>query len=249
MDVGTMTNRTGAAAGDYAAKETKQTDEVKKYGVSGKTVGQPKLSEKARKYYEELKSKYQNMDFILVSNDMKETAKANVASYTNSQKMVVLIDEEKIERMAEDEEYRKKYEGIIEYAQNKLPELQTAMGNSSNVKGFGIQVNDNGAASFFAVMDKSFQEQADRIEKQRAEKKAEKKEEKKAAEKRAEKKEREEALEEKRLSRKQGQETVISANSIEELLAKVEDYNYRYLADNVKTDAEKFLGTTIDFKG
>ena len=76
MDLGAITNSTNAVANTYAAKETKQADEVKKYGVTGKTIGQPKLSENAKKYYEELKSKYQNMDFILVSNDMKEMAKA-----------------------------------------------------------------------------------------------------------------------------------------------------------------------------
>ena len=53
-----------------------------------------------------------------------------------------------------------------------------------------MQINDNGASSFFAVMDKSFKDQANRLEKQRAEKK----EEKKAAQKKAEKKEREEQL-------------------------------------------------------
>ena len=245
MDLGSITNSTNAVANTYAAKETKQADEVRKYGVTGKTIGQPKLSENAKKYYEELKSKYQNMDFILVSNDMKEMAKANAGSFANPHKMVVLIDEEKIERMATDEKYRKQYEGVIASAQNKLPELKQSLGNSANIKGFGMQVNDNGASSFFAVMDKSFKDQANRLEKQRAEKK----EEKKAAQKKAEKKEREEQLEEKRLKKKESQEVVITANSIEELKKKIDDYNYLQMADTVKTDAEKYLGTTIDFKG
>ena len=245
MDLGTITNSTNAVGNTYATKETKQADEVRKYGVTGKTIGQPKLSENAKKYYEELKSKYQNMDFILVSNDMKEMAKANAGSFANPHKMVVLIDEEKIERMATDEQYRKQYESVIASAQNKLPELKQSLGNSANIKGFGMQVNDNGASSFFAVMDKSFKAQADRLEKQRAEKK----EEKKAARKKAEKKEREEQLEEKRLKNKDSQEVVITANSIEELKKKIDDYNYLQMADTVKTDAEKYLGRTIDFKG
>lgn len=254
MDVGTISNNTSAAVNSYAAKETKQADDVKKYSVTGRTIGQPKLSEKAKKYYEELKAKYQDMDFILVSKDMKEMAKANAGSFANPQKMVVLIDEEKIERMAEDEQFRKQYESVIASAQKKLPQLQQALGNSSNIKGFGMQVNDGGKASFFAVMQKSFDEQADRIEKRRAEKKeekkaAEKKEEKKAAEKKAEKKEREEKLAEKRAEKKEAQEVVISADSIEELVKKIEEYNYSYRADTVKTDAEKYLGTVIDFKG
>ena len=162
MDLGAITNGTNAVGNAYAAKDMKQTEEVKKYGVTGKTIGQPKLSEKAKKYYEELKSKYQNMDFVLVSNDMKEMAKANAGSFANPHKMVVLIDEEKIERMATDEQYRKQYEGVIASAQNKLPELKQSLGNSANIKGFGMQVNDNGASSFFAVMDKSFKDQANK---------------------------------------------------------------------------------------
>ena len=245
MDVGTITSNVNAAAQTYAAKETKQADEVKKYGAPGRTIGQAKLSEKARKYYEELRAKYQNMDFILVSKDMKEAAKANAGNFANPNKMVVLIDEEKIERMAVDEEYRKQYEGIIASAQNKLPELKQALGTSANVKGFGIQVNDNGTSTFFAVMDQSFKNQADRLEKQRAEKR----EEKKAAEKKAEKKEREERLEEKRLENQAAKDVVITADSIEELLKKIGDYNYIQMADSIETDAEKCLGTVIDFKG
>lgn len=198
-----------------------------------------------KKYYEELKAKYKDMDFILVSKDMKEVAKANAGKYANPNKMVVLIDEEKIERMAQDEQFRKQYESVIASAQRKLPELKQALGNNPGVKGFGMQVNDNGAASFFAVMDKSFKAQAERLEKQRAEKK----EEKKAAKKKAEKKEQEERLEEKRLENKEAKEVMLSANSIEELIKKVEEYNYSRMSANVKTDAEKYVGTVIDFKG
>ena len=43
MDLGAITNSTNAVANTYAAKETKQADEVKKYGVTGKTIGQPNL--------------------------------------------------------------------------------------------------------------------------------------------------------------------------------------------------------------
>ncbi|MDE7476931.1 MAG: hypothetical protein K2M91_03115, partial [Lachnospiraceae bacterium] len=85
--------------------ESKET--VKKTKVSGRTIGSPELSENAAKYYEQLRRKYGNLDFILVSKDQKEFAKATASSYSNPNKMVVLIDEEKIERMAEDEDYRK----------------------------------------------------------------------------------------------------------------------------------------------
>ena len=234
-----LNNTVGAAINAYAAHENTT------HNTSGKTIGQPKLSEKAQKYYDELKSKYQNLDFVLVSKDMKEMAKANASSFANPNKMVVLIDEEKIERMAEDEQFRKKYEGIIASAGTKLPELGQALGNTSGVKGFGMQVNDDGSTSFFAVMQKSFDAQAERIEKIRAEKK----EEKRLAEKKADRKEWEERLNEKRAANRASRDEVITANSIEELIQKIDEYNFSFRADTVQTETEKYVGTTIDFKG
>ena len=141
----------------YSKSETTKTDETSgKKKVSGQTIGNPQLSEKASKYYEQLKKKYSNMNFILVSEDQKENAKANAAGYANSNNMVVLIDEDKIERMASDENYRKQYEGIIANAASGISQLASSLSaTGTNVKGFGMQVNDNGTASYFAVLEKS----------------------------------------------------------------------------------------------
>ncbi len=147
--------------------DTQKTSEAgKKSSVSGKTIGSPKLSEKAARYYEQLKSKYSNMDFILVSADQKEQAKSQAGSYANANKMVVLIDEEKIEKMAEDENYRKQYEGIIANAATGLSSMSSKISaTGASVKGFGMQVNDDGTASYFAVLKKSSAAQKQRIEK------------------------------------------------------------------------------------
>jgi Pyruvate/2-oxoacid:ferredoxin oxidoreductase gamma subunit len=67
------------------------TESEKNSKVSGKTIGEPKLSDKAKEYYEKLKKKFSTMDFILVSKDMKETAKANAGQYANANKMGVLF--------------------------------------------------------------------------------------------------------------------------------------------------------------
>ena len=73
-------------------------------------------------------------------------------SYANANKMVVLIDEEKIEKMAEDENYRKQYEGIIANAATGLSSMSSKISaTGASVKGFGMQVNDDGTASYFAV--------------------------------------------------------------------------------------------------
>lgn len=98
------------------------------------------------------------MNFILVSEDMKEQAKANAACYANANKMVVLIDEDKIERMAEDENYRKQYEAIIANAASGMSQLGSSIAaTGASVKGYGMQVNDNGTATYFAVLENQVQ--------------------------------------------------------------------------------------------
>lgn len=252
----TMKDTTSAAgtAGTSEAKQTKGTT-----GNYGRTIGQPELSEKAAKYYEQLKKKYGNYDFILVSRDQKENAKANAAKYANGYKTVVLIDEDKIEQMATDEKFRKQYEGILSGAAAQIQQLKTSLQSSgANVKGFGMQVNDGGTLSFFAVLKKSSAEQKARIEKKAEQKKTEKKAaEKKAAEKKAAKKEKEERLKDKKSDKvadskeEAGTEdtVTISAGSIEELLSKIETYNFNTRSDSVQTASERQVGQNFDFRG
>lgn len=237
-----------AQAKQVKAEVTKNT--AKKSNVKGKTVGEPKLSDKAAKYYEDLKKKYSGMEFILVSRDQKAFAQSQAASYANPAKMVVLIDEDKIERMATDESYRKQYEGIIANAASGMSQLSKSLSGNSSVKGYGMKVNGNGTASFFAVIDKSLAAQRKRIEK----KAQEKKEAKKAEEKRAKKKEQQEKLEEswKKDSGKTenlyDEDTVtVQASSIEELLKKINDVTFESMSDYARTEEEKKIGQSFDF--
>lgn len=146
-----------SAASTYGTQKTDNKAKLKNSKVYGKTVGQPKLSEKAQKYYEELKKKYQDMEFILVSENKKDDVQANAGRYAamSGKETVVLIDEEKIERMAEDEAYRSKYEGIIQNASSQLSQMSKKLADSgASVKTVGMQVNDNGTATLFAVLQK-----------------------------------------------------------------------------------------------
>lgn len=230
----------------YEAQKSQKTE--KKAENYGKTIGQPKLSDEAKEYYAELKKKYSNMDFILVSKDMKDVAKSQAGSYANPNKLVVLIDEEKIERMATDENFRKQYEAIISNAASGLAKFKTQLGsNASAVKAYGMQVNDGGNASFFAVVDKSLAAQRERIAKKKVEKAAEKK----AAEKKAEKKAAEEKGAEKNTEKTKTDENTVTvtASSFEELLQKINDIIYEEMSNSVETEEEKMLGQYIDFKG
>ena len=89
-----------------------------------------------------------------------------------------------------------KYEMKTERSQNmneqQMQQLKdSVMKSGADVKGFGMQINDNGTASYFAVLKKSSADQKARIEK----KAEQKKEEKKIADKKAQKKAEEKRLE------------------------------------------------------
>lgn len=251
-DAGSNTAKTSDTASIKDTSTVNNTKADGKVAVNGQTISNPRLSEKASKYYDQLKKKYSNMNFILVSEDQKEYAKAQASNYANANNMVVLIDEDKIERMAEDENYRKQYEGIIANAASGLSQLgQSIAATGANVKGYGMQVNDGGTASFFAVLKKSGAAQKERI----AKKAEQKKEAKKAEAKKAKKKEEQERLENKKDSRiddnsgiEEDEDTVtITASSMEELLQKIQEYTQKYMNDDVKTDDEKKVGQQFDY--
>ena len=248
----------GNASSEKTGKANKadKTDRTGKTGtVTGRTIGNPKLSEKAAKYYEELKRKYSNMDFILVSEDQKEKARTQAGSYANASKMVVLIDEDKIERMAEDENYRRQYEAIIANAGSGIAQMKSSLeASGTKVKGYGMQVNDGGTATYFAVLQKSSDAQKERIEKKR-EKAAE---EKKAEARRAQKDAQEKRIRDGKNQRDEHaaereadwENTVtITASSIEELLKKISDYQQNERMNTVQTTEERLVGGHIDYKG
>lgn len=247
MGTGAVGQAVDTAAAAAAYEQTQGTAKAEKAAakskVSGKTIGEPQLSEKAQKYYEQLKKKYGNMDFILVSKDMKAAAQAQAGSYANANKMVVLIDEEKIERMAEDEDYRKKYEGIISGSTSQMQQLKKSLtASGAKVKGYGIQVNDGGNASFFAVIDKSLEAQRKRIAK-KAEQKAEDK-------KKAQKEERDKRAEEARTQKgdKAKEDLVtVTASSVDELIDKINSTMFAAMSDNMETEAEKRVGHNFDY--
>ena len=233
----------------------------------GMTIGNVELSDTAKSYLDKLKSKFHNMEFITVSKDMKAQVQQNAAAYGNANKMVVLIDEEKLERMATDENFRNKYEGIIASSQAKM--LQAKMGLTSsgaNIKNFGMSVDSNGKENFFATVGNSLDQQKKRIEKKAAEKKAEKAKEKKQAEKEAREERIQKAKDKKAESGKSKADkadsdknvvdeaeteeyAMFEADSMEELISKVQTYSYNASSSKVMTDSERTVGTTIDFKG
>ena len=226
----------------------------------GNTIGDVKLSDKAKDYYNQLKGKFHNMEFIAVSKDMKAQVQANAAAYGNANKMVVLICVTISRRMATDESFRKKYEGIIAMSQTKMTEAKNSLTSSgASVKNFGMSVDSNGKESFFATVEKSQDLQKKRIEKKAAEKKEQKAKEKKKAEKEA-REERLQKAKDKKTDKAadeseiqdidDGKEYVtIEAKSMDELLSKVQTYSYSGAINRVMTDSERMVGGYVDFRG
>ncbi len=232
----------------------------------GMSIGEVSLSDKAKDYYDKLKAKYQNMEFIAVSQDMKGQVHANAAAYGNANKQVVLIDDAKLEQMANDESFRKKYEGIIAMASNQLENAKNSLASSgASIKNFGMSVNADGTTSFFATLEKSSAEQTKRLEKKQAEKKEAKVKEKKQAEKKAKEEKLEKTKEERKAKQKELEEKAeedvnvnepddkeyieIKADSMEELIDKVNRYAFDHSSRSVLTESEKAVGQQIDFKG
>lgn len=259
-------DQTAATKGTQAKVETKgwspidtKSSLVPTKTEYGMTIGDVQLSDKAKDYLGKLQSKFHGMEFITVSKDMKAQVQQNAAAYGNANKMVVLIDEEKLERMATDESFRKKYEGIIASSQSKMMQAKMGLSSSgSNVKNFGMSVDSNGKESFFATVSKSQDLQKKRIEKKAAEKKEQKIKEKKKAEKKAQEDRINKAKDSKAKKPEDKDDTdiyeeeefdIIEANSLDDLLSKVQTYSYNNAASRVMTDTERAVGTRFDFKG
>lgn len=237
-----------------------KTQEADKVSVSGRTYGNAKLSKNAAEYYEKLKKKYGNAEFVLVDSDKVDEAKNKLGSFANNSSMVVLIDTDKVERMAEDEEYREKYESILDNATSQISQivsnLQSQYGSSANkIKTVGMTVDDGGNASFFAVVDKSLKLQRERIEKKREEKAeaADKAEKEEAARKI------EERLEERRAANKTGKTgdkddayfsrdyDIITADSAASLYDKLSAILYDDATNSVMSEEEKYVGQSVDY--
>lgn len=224
-----MDNMFSSLSGKYDNKVNKETAKV----ANGKnSIGNPKLTDAASKYYEELKAKYGDMEFVLVADDQMETAKTQASNIASDKSMIVLISESELEEMTVNEETRSKNEKLIEDAKSQMPEMLEKLKESgTEVKSFGIEIKD-GTVSFFAVLDKAAAAQKERIEAKQEEKRAEKKED--AAEKTKQPNHKEDLV-------------TVTAGSVEELIKKLQSVAYEAMADNVQTPQEKMVGQSFDF--
>lgn len=213
----------------------KNTDKVEN---TKNTIGKPEISDTASSYYENLKAKFGDAEFVLIDDEHAASAKEYASNINTDKEMIVLISESELEAMASDEATRTKNEQLISDGLAQMPGLKEQLEESGvEVKSFGMEFNDDGTISYFAVLDKSAAAQKERIENNRAEKKAEEaKNEKKAEAEKAHGPQKKENL------------TTITASSMEELIKKIKDTMYEAKADNILTEQEKMVGQHFDLK-
>ena len=128
-----------------------------------------KLSDKAKNLLKELRKTYGDVDFIVASYETDEEADVYLSRGTKD--FSVLIDPEELEKMANDDELKKKNLGIIDEAKEKLSGMKEQLGDKKDeVTRFGVSIDKNGKVSFFAELETLSEKQRERIEASKEEK-------------------------------------------------------------------------------
>ncbi|MBE6879747.1 MAG: hypothetical protein E7490_02785 [Ruminococcaceae bacterium] len=184
------------------------------------------LSKTAQEYLQQLKQKYNNVDFIIADFSSDEEAQQHLNSGKGEYNCV--ITPETLEKMATNEEERAKFEGIIENAITDLSGIKEKLGDDAEkVESYGISVDSEGNVSYYALLKEGLKKD-DRVEKAR-----EKSREKKAEE--AEKKEKAEF-----------KERLVKASTIEELIELIKGKNEEGSKDRIEIGKNNDEALKID---
>lgn len=218
-------NRT--AAGSTRTTETKNT-------AAAKNSSKVELSSGAKKLLKELHNTYGNTDFMVANYETEEEAAAYLARGTGDYS--VLLTPEELEKMAADEDYKKKNLKTLDDAVAKLDDMKNQLGDKGeDVKRVGLTIGDDGKVSYFAELEKSSEKQRERIEKQRATKKEE------AA--KAEKEKAQERLTDGSFIKDGVKRTTVFVDSVKELKDKINQVDW----NAIREDGTGTTGNRFDF--
>lgn len=218
----------GAAAQSRktAKADDKKTDETKK--TNSNSV---QLSDKAKALLQELKKTYNNADIYVAEYETDEEA----AEYLSrgSKDFSVLIDPEELERMAADDEVKKKNINLLDESLGKLSEMKEELketGREDEVVTLGVNIGKDGQVSYFAELEKSGERTKEFVDKMLEDKK----------EANAEKADKVQD----KYNFEHSKRATVSANSVEELLEQIKNFNW----DNVKEETSiPMPGKNFDF--
>lgn len=133
---------------DAKVNKTETENTVNKFDTS-------KLSKKASGYLDELKTKYGNAEVVVV--DSAEAGQINeIANSVKTDKdAVIVLTSDELEKMATDETIRTQNEKLIDESFAQLPEMMKKLNETGiDVTTFGMMLNGDGTASYFALADK-----------------------------------------------------------------------------------------------
>ncbi len=206
---------------DKTAKAGKDSKTAKTTGSktekAGKDKSTPTLSKAAQTLLKELQKTYKNMDFIVADYETDEEAAEYLSRGTGEYSALLSTDE--LEKMAADEDVKKKNMEILDGAVEKLEEMKTQLGDKAgDVTRIGISIGNDGEVSFFAELEKNSEKQRERIEKQREDKRTEAREAKKA--------EQETGTEKYVQNGRPGKRTTVYASSVSELAEKISQVDW-----------------------
>lgn len=226
-----MSRVDGNYAGSYynSIIQQKQQETLQKASKTENTqktanTKQTELSEAAQNLLEKLRKEYSNMDFMVADFDTAEEAQEALSRGTKE--VSVLFSTEELEKMAADENVEKEYMDRVQDALRMSDEINAQFGlesasgeNSENgvITRIGISFNKDGTMSYFAELEKTSNQQKERIEKTK-EKRAE---EKKAAEKK----------EKAENSNTPVKRTMVQASSKEELIDKINKIDWSQIKE------------------
>ena len=209
-----------------AKADSRTTDETKK--TNSNSV---QLSDKAKALLQELKKTYNNADIYVAEYETDEEA----AEYLSrgSKDFSVLIDPEELERMAADDEVKKKNLNLLDESLGKLSEMKEELketGREDEVVTLGVNIGKDGQVSYFAELEKSGERTKEFVDKMLEDKK----------EANAEKADKVQD----KYNFEHSKRATVSANSVEELLEQIKNFNW----DNVKEETSiPMPGKNFDF--
>lgn len=217
---------TAAQSRKTAKADDKKTDETKKTNSNSL-----QLSDKAKALLQELKKTYNNADIYVAEYETDEEA----AEYLSrgSKDFSVLIDPEELERMAADDEVKKKNLNLLDESLGKLSEMKEELketGREDEVVTLGVNIGKDGQVSYFAELEKSGERTKEFVDKMLEDKKE-------ADAEKADK------VQDK-YNFEHSKRATVSANSVEELLEQIKNFNW----DNVKEETSiPMPGKNFDF--
>ncbi len=178
-----------------------------------------------------MKKTYNNADIYVAEYETDEEA----AEYLSrgSKDFSVLIDPEELERMAADDEVKKKNLNLLDESLGKLSEMKEELketGREDEVVTLGVNIGKDGQVSYFAELEKSGERTKEFVDKMLEDKK----------EANAEKADKVQD----KYNFEHSKRATVSANSVDELLEQIKNFNW----DNVKEETSiPMPGKNFDF--